>query len=236
MTKLEICSLEGANQGQVYLYPEGAFYKAYQQSAWLLCTKVHPFKVSARPLKGLDGPLLTVGFPMSSFDKFARGLRVEDSKSGGKTLYFDGLVDMSGYSEWASSFEVTNCKPVKASYNSLPVYGEMYRFVLEMTDFASRLNRNFRYSLGEDVRKESKRALLCVILAGKSENRLDNIHSAYLSMLDIQLSLRMLNELKELPDKRYVSFMEQTDSIVKQLVLWERSERVRHTAGVPVTP
>ena len=63
MTKLEICALEDANPGQVNLFPEGAFYKAYQQSAWLLCTRVHPFKVSARPLKGLDGPLLSVGLP-----------------------------------------------------------------------------------------------------------------------------------------------------------------------------
>ncbi len=56
------------------LYPEGSFYKAYQQSAWLLCTRVHPFKVSARPLKGFGGPLLSVGFPMTSLDKFSAGL------------------------------------------------------------------------------------------------------------------------------------------------------------------
>jgi len=31
MTKLEICAIEDANPGQVYLYPEGAFYKAYQK-------------------------------------------------------------------------------------------------------------------------------------------------------------------------------------------------------------
>lgn len=64
MTKLEICEIEDANPGVVYLYPEGSFFKAYQRSAWLLCSRVHPFKVSARPLKGLDGPLLSVGFPL----------------------------------------------------------------------------------------------------------------------------------------------------------------------------
>lgn len=83
MTKLEICEMEDANPGQVYLFPEGAFYKAYQKSAWLLCTRVHPFKVSARPLKGLDGPLLSVGFPQSSLDKFSAGLSVAENPSGG---------------------------------------------------------------------------------------------------------------------------------------------------------
>ena len=111
MTKLEICAIEDANPGLVYLYPEGAFYKAYQKSAWILCTKVHPFKVSSRPLKGLDGPLLSVGFSQSSLDKFSAGLAVE------------------------------------------------------ATEMASRIERNFRYSLGEDIRKGAKSAVLSITLA-----------------------------------------------------------------------
>ena len=83
MTKLEICAIEDTNPGQVNLYPEGAFYKAYLKSAWLLCTRVHPFKVSARPLKGLDCPLLSVGFPQSSLDKFSAGMTVAENPSGG---------------------------------------------------------------------------------------------------------------------------------------------------------
>ena len=46
--------MENANPGQVYLYPEGVFYKAYQKRAWLLCTRVHPFKVSASAARGAD--------------------------------------------------------------------------------------------------------------------------------------------------------------------------------------
>ena len=83
MTKLEICAIEESNPGQVFLYPEGSFYKAYQKSAWLLCTRVHSFKVSARALKGLEGPLLSVGFPQSSLDKFSAGLKVAENQSVG---------------------------------------------------------------------------------------------------------------------------------------------------------
>ena len=78
MTKLEICAIEDANPGQVYLYPEGAFYKAYQKIAWILCTKLHPFKLSSRSLKGLERPLLSVGFPQSSLDKFSAGLMLSN--------------------------------------------------------------------------------------------------------------------------------------------------------------
>lgn len=62
MTKLEICAIEDSNPDQVYLYPEGAFYKAYQKSAWILCTKVHPFKVSSRLFRR-ETNLISTAFP-----------------------------------------------------------------------------------------------------------------------------------------------------------------------------
>lgn len=236
MTKLEICERERTNPGQVYLYPEGAFYKAYGVSAWVLCEKVYPFKVSVRALKGLDGALLSVGFPISSLEKFTSGAEVRDDDNGhGKVVRFPGGTDVSGYEEWASSFSFPAKSNESAArpFDSLPVYGIAYRLAVELTAFASRLDKNYRYSLGEDIRRSSKSALLCISLAGKGEERVSNIHSARISTLDVQLSLRLLNDLKVLPDKRYVYFLELTEDMVKQLSNWERSERRRSPAGVP---
>ena len=240
MTKLEICEREDANSGQVYLYPEGTFYKAYQKSAWLLCTKVHPFKVSARSLKGLDGPLLSVGFPMTSLDKFSAGLEVADNLMGigCKSLIFRELIDFSDYKEWRSGFTANSSLSRKeAPFNSLPVYGLAYRLTIEITEMTSRLERNYRYSLGEDIRLGIKKTLLSITLAGKGEGREVNIHAARLAMLDVQLSLRILADLKVLPDKRYVYFLDITEDIVKQLTNWERSlSKQSSAAGVPSSP
>ena len=51
-------------------------------------------------------------------------------------------------------------------------------------------------------------AFPCIMLAGRGENRDDNVHSARLGMEDVQLSLRLLNDLKVLPDKRHTYFIE----------------------------
>ena len=59
MTKIEICAIE-------------------QKSAWILCTKVNPFKVSSRLLKGLEAPLLSVGIPQSSLEKISAGLMLSN--------------------------------------------------------------------------------------------------------------------------------------------------------------
>lgn len=102
---------------------------------------------------------------------------------------------------------------------------------------ASRLERSYRYSLAEDIRAGVKKAVLQISFAGKGEDRAENIRSARHSMLDVQLSLRLLNDLKVLPDKRYIYFLEMTEDIIKQLSNWERSlSKHSSTAGVPSTP
>ena len=177
MTKFEICKIEETNQGQVYLYPEGLFYKAYQKSAWLLCTRVYPFELSSRPLKGLEGPLLSVGFPQSSLEKFAAGLALEENlQLGCKLLSFSEAVDFSGYQQWRDGFApVPPLARREQPFGSLPVYGLVYRFAVEATEMASRIERNYRYSLGEDIRRGIKNALLLVTLAGKGYDRDENL-------------------------------------------------------------
>ncbi len=159
---------------------------------------------------------------------------------GGKILSFSELVDMSGFAAWRSGFALPEKRqpaPFNAPFNSLPVYGFAYRLAVEVTEMSSRLERNYRYSLGEDVRHKSKEALLCITLAGKEEDRLGNIRAARLAMIDVQLSLRLLNDLKKLPDQRYVYFLDMTENIVKQLSNWERSEIQRKdAAGVQSPP
>lgn len=128
-------------------------------------------------------------------------------------------------------------KEKESPFNSLPVYGLAWRLAVEATETASRLQRNYRYSLGEDIRRGVKQAVLSITLAGKGEDRHSNIRLARLAMVEVQLSLRLLNDLKVLPDKRYVYFLELTEDISKQLSNWERSERQRSsTAGVLPPP
>jgi len=78
-------------------------------------------------------------------------------------LYFNDLISLDGYTEWGSDFAKTleegALHKSGAPFNSLPVYGAAYRLALEATQMASRLERNYRYSLGEDIRKGVKSGL-----------------------------------------------------------------------------
>lgn len=91
MTKRELFNLEQDNPGNVYLFPEGMFYKAYERSAYLLCKYVQAFKVSSRIIKDIPEALVSVGFPMASLEKFSQGVQIIENQSiahrgGGKIL------------------------------------------------------------------------------------------------------------------------------------------------------
>lgn len=234
MTKLEIVARERRSDGTVLLYPEGMFYKAYEQSAFILCTKVHPFKVSVRELKGMDGPLVSVGFPQSSLSRWTAESSIEPYGDGVMAVHLPGNIDLSGFPEWKSGLEpkaaASREKPTPD--RSIPVYGATYRLTVDVTQLCARLERTYRYSLGEELRGSLMKALLDITFASDKEQRLARIRSAREAVEEAQLCLRLLNDLKAITDKRYVPFIDATEDIKKQLAAWERAEHSTRNAGV----
>ena len=71
MTTNEILQLEENNTNLVALYREGMFWKAYERSAYLICTQIHPFRVTTRYISKLAGASISsIGFPDTSLEKF----------------------------------------------------------------------------------------------------------------------------------------------------------------------
>ena len=71
MTTNEILQLEENNTNLVVLYREGMFWKAYERSAYLICTQIHPFRVTTRYISKLAGAAIaSIGFPDTSLEKF----------------------------------------------------------------------------------------------------------------------------------------------------------------------
>lgn len=74
----KILESESQNNGSfIRLYPEGAFYKAYERSAWLACVYLGRLLVKKRFVKKVNLNVTSVGFPISSLEKWAGGRRIE---------------------------------------------------------------------------------------------------------------------------------------------------------------
>ncbi len=82
MTSRELIAAEANNTDRIALYREGLFWKAYERSAYALCTQVRPFKPTRKILKTLaGGDIVSVGFPTHAADRILAGLRRLDDSS-----------------------------------------------------------------------------------------------------------------------------------------------------------
>lgn len=57
-------------RNELHLYREGTFLRAYDWSAWLACRHLHEFKVNKRRFKGAEEPVVYIGFPEGSLQKW----------------------------------------------------------------------------------------------------------------------------------------------------------------------
>ena len=71
MTSKDFIEAEAGNNGSIILYREGLFWKAYEKSAYAVCTQIKPLKAIKRRLKSLGGgEIVSVGFPCKHEQKY----------------------------------------------------------------------------------------------------------------------------------------------------------------------
>lgn len=74
MNTKEILEAEAHVTDRVTLYYEGMFWKAYERSAYLVYTQLHPYKPTRRIIKKLGGErMVSIGFPHSSLESLMQG-------------------------------------------------------------------------------------------------------------------------------------------------------------------
>ena len=67
MTILDKITLQQQDTTKIFLFKEGVFYKAYNQGAFLL--KDRDYKVAVKHIKSIENEVLSIGFPVSVFEK-----------------------------------------------------------------------------------------------------------------------------------------------------------------------
>ena len=77
MTAKEVMEMEKGNLTEIRLYHEGRFWRAYERSAFMMCSQVKKLKVVARRVKAAGNEVVSyVGFPLSSFATVCNGIEV----------------------------------------------------------------------------------------------------------------------------------------------------------------
>lgn len=112
-----ITSEEDTNSGFIHLHKEGSFWKAYERSAYLLCTQVRQLKVSQRVVKSLAGRVVvSVGFPVAHQERtLPASLAVVTSSDTLLTVAASAPFDAEGYDAWRRSLSAVGSEDASAS-------------------------------------------------------------------------------------------------------------------------
>lgn len=101
MTSQDFIRAEADNTDRIILYKEGLFWKAYERSAYILCTQVRPFKPTKKSLKSLDGGhIVSVGFPWKHEQKHIGALERLESSDERLTLAAASAIDPADFEAW----------------------------------------------------------------------------------------------------------------------------------------
>lgn len=116
-----------------------------------------------------------------------------------------------------------------AIYTNLPIYKSAYSLLLEVSIMMPRLSRDCRYTLGQELRHKIMEIILLVYRANRAQCKIPHIERMSETLIEAQVCIRLMCDLKYISEGRYVELIEYTSSISKQLLAWEKSERRKNS-------
>ncbi len=122
-----------------------------------------------------------------------------------------------------------------AIYTNLPIYKSAYSLLLAVSGMMPGLSRDCRYTLGQELRHRITDILLLVYRANRIQYKIPVIESMRDALLEVQLYIRIMCDLKYISEGRYVELIEYTYAISKQMSAWEKSEIRKNSGGNTAT-
>jgi hypothetical protein len=115
-----------------------------------------------------------------------------------------------------------------ATYDNLPVYKASYDLLVELFRFTKDFSREYKYTLGESIKKETVEMITHIYRAnGTLDRRGERIRAARENVETIRLFLRLLKDLRQISLEKFVFLNVKIESVSKQLSAWQKS-----TAGI----
>ena len=104
MTSQDFIRTEAANTDRIILYREGLFWKAYERSAFAVCSQVRAFKTTKKALKTLGGGhLVSIGFPAASESSVCGALECISREQDRVVFAAPRAVDAAEFEVWKAA-------------------------------------------------------------------------------------------------------------------------------------
>ncbi|OVE79376.1 hypothetical protein BVY01_02750 [bacterium I07] len=110
-----------------------------------------------------------------------------------------------------------------AKYDELPVYKASYDLLLEIFRFTKEFNKDFKYTVGESLKKETLELITLIYRANSKADKWQTLQTAREKIEVIRLFVRLMKDLKQISLQRFVQVNQRVENVSKQLTGWQKS-------------
>lgn len=110
-----------------------------------------------------------------------------------------------------------------AIYSDLPLYKASYDLTLEMFKLVKDFEREYKYTIGEDLKNKTIDLVALIYRANTIRDKLEVIVSAREKLEVIRLLVRLTKDLKQISIKKFVLISKSIEVVSRQLVGWSKS-------------
>ena len=111
-----------------------------------------------------------------------------------------------------------------ALYDNLPVYKTGYNFLTDLFRVVTNLPRDYRYSLGDEMKKGVMTILQDIYKANATNDKYELLCAACDEMVKVKIYLRVLRDLHLISSKTFSHLAVKEDELSRQLVGWRNKQ------------
>jgi len=110
-----------------------------------------------------------------------------------------------------------------ALYSELPVYKATYDLLLGIFQFTKEFGKEYKYTVGESLKKETIELLTLIYRANTKRNKEDVLQAAREHIEVIRLLIRVMKDMKQISLEKFVKINESVEQVSKQLTGWQKA-------------
>jgi len=110
-----------------------------------------------------------------------------------------------------------------AKYDDFPAYKASYDLLLEIFRFTREFNREFKYTVGESLKKEMLEFITLIYRANSKKDKWETLQAAREKIEVIRLFVRLMKDLRQIILEKFVQVNKRVENVSKQLTGWQKS-------------
>ncbi|RUR08546.1 four helix bundle protein [Legionella sp. km772] len=112
-----------------------------------------------------------------------------------------------------------------ALYTELPVYKDTYQLVLNVFEYTKAFPREYKYTMGQDMKHDALHLLRGIYRANKHKNRAEHLEVFLDEFELLKLEIRLCVEMKLISLRKQALLSDIMTRISKQITGWRNAAR-----------